>query len=478
MPSISNPTHRPAVRRLLLVLSLAALGCGGGGEDLPLSDAALEDAATADARVDGAAPAHPTSAQWASACDDYVDLYCAATNRCFSFYGRQVWGDQSGAGGSATADAMCATHYLPRCLALYEAPGVTDAVMQAFITYTAGWKADAEVQGVARCFAAFDLEAAFAWPIRSTPGTLAAGTSCFDTVQCGAGLRCSGEGRCGTCVPTLAAGAPCTSENDCAMPLAPTEPPLLCRSGVCDAEGGAGASCEEHEDCQRLLLCVDGSCKPAGVLGDACGHTSPCETEYNSLVCSDFVCEARGVLPASDGAPCNFDYVGGGLCSASSLCLERPTSVDGHPAVTTSNGPTTTYEGLTGVLLDGGTCDAPVGGAGGKIVLCQRGGMGFEQKAANAAGAIAVVVYNVAGSDFPTGINAGAASVPVLLVETASGAALLAKVGMSVTLYGRGSGICRAPAGEGQSCGPDVANCAAALECAGATCRRLEYTCD
>jgi subtilisin family serine protease len=84
-------------------------------------------------------------------------------------------------------------------------------------------------------------------------------------------------------------------------------------------------------------------------------------------------------------------------------------------------------------------CSAlPGGSVAGRIVLVQRGTCTFASKLNNAAagGALAIVVYNIAGGDSfsSVGASVGSASLPALFVDQADGAALKAQAGRQVSL--------------------------------------------
>ena len=102
---------------------------------------------------------------------------------------------------------------------------------------------------------------------------------------------------------------------------------------------------------------------------------------------------------------------------------------------------TTDASGLSGVLADCGLATAPCTGASGKIALIQRGSITFAEKVANAmaGGAIGAIVYNNAAGNFSGTLgsedNAGTPWIPAVSVSDADGAALLPRVGQSVTLF-------------------------------------------
>lgn len=95
----------------------------------------------------------------------------------------------------------------------------------------------------------------------------------------------------------------------------------------------------------------------------------------------------------------------------------------------------------SGAIADGGLCDA-VGAWSGKVVLCQRGTISFNDKVQNvqAGGGVAAVIYNNVTSDATCGdfagtLGDGASSlIPGISVSCADGAQALASVGSTGTV--------------------------------------------
>lgn len=97
--------------------------------------------------------------------------------------------------------------------------------------------------------------------------------------------------------------------------------------------------------------------------------------------------------------------------------------------------------GVTGLLADGGLCDS-AGAWSGKVVLCQRGTISFNDKVQNvrAAGGVAAVIYNNVANDATCGDFAGtlgdgnSSTIPGISVSCADGALALGSVGTSGTV--------------------------------------------
>ncbi|MCK6544667.1 S8 family serine peptidase [Myxococcota bacterium] len=95
------------------------------------------------------------------------------------------------------------------------------------------------------------------------------------------------------------------------------------------------------------------------------------------------------------------------------------------------------YGTATGALVDGGLCDS-VGSWAGRVVLCQRGVIGFVDKVNNAqsGGAVAVIIYNNVSGGFSGTLGAGNTSnVPAIGISMEDGQALVANnLGQSATV--------------------------------------------
>lgn len=114
-------------------------------------------------------------------------------------------------------------------------------------------------------------------PAEGEPCTAAAGGD-----LCGGDAVCQG----GTCQPGAAPGEACSRERPCA-------PGGRCVEAVCVATAPAGAACVPS-GCIALHACVDGSCQPLPIAGQACSEALPCvQGECRSRVCT--------LLPPGEG---------------------------------------------------------------------------------------------------------------------------------------------------------------------------------
>ena len=101
-------------------------------------------------------------------------------------------------------------------------------------------------------------------------------------------------------------------------------------------------------------------------------------------------------------------------------------------------------DGTTGVLADGGLCDA-VGAWSGKVVLCQRGSISFNDKVQNVqkGGGVAAVVYNNSANDSTCGDFAGtlgdgnSSAIPAITGSCADGTYALKYVGQNGTVVSK-----------------------------------------
>ncbi len=92
-------------------------------------------------------------------------------------------------------------------------------------------------------------------------------------------------------------------------------------------------------------------------------------------------------------------------------------------------------QGVSGVLVDGGICDAQ-GPWQGKVVLCQRGSISFYDKVQNAqaSGAVAAVIYNnEPGALFATLGAGNSSSIAAIGLSQQDGAAVVAQINGSLS---------------------------------------------
>jgi subtilisin family serine protease len=92
----------------------------------------------------------------------------------------------------------------------------------------------------------------------------------------------------------------------------------------------------------------------------------------------------------------------------------------------------------SGVLVDGGICDAVGSSWSGKVVLCKRGTVSFATKVTNAksGGGIAAVIYNNVAGNFFGRLNGVTSIIPAISLSLEDGQALIAnnKIGLEATV--------------------------------------------
>jgi hypothetical protein len=234
------------------------------------------------------------------ACGRVFDAFAKVANAC---------AQQRGLGASGDFVPSARDNFVKSCTNQSAAPG--SGLTPAFI----GGCADALAK-VSGCADVEDLAAC------NTPtGTLADGAPCGGDSQCassrcGEGSSSSGDGGatdagskpayCGVCTPTAKEGAACTASLDCASGLACIEDVCRKRSNVAE-----GATCVFSKggsttvlNCSPGLYCdltiagtsYSGSCKKIPNKGEAC--KSECA---DGLYCKDGTCADRLAV----GAPCS-----------------------------------------------------------------------------------------------------------------------------------------------------------------------------
>jgi hypothetical protein len=182
-------------------------------------------------------------------------------------------------------------------------------------------------------------------------GTLADGAPCAADMQC-AGTRCriAVNHACGTCGSHAGAGGPCAVDDDC-------DPGLGCVNAVCTSFGSENDACDATHPCRPGLGCVSGKCGAPSAIGAACASSAECDGTHGvfcgavskqcDAVTFDSPNQACGIVqqhlalcagpggycaglssskiqgtclaPAADGAAC--DAVNGPLCNAGAVCV-------------------------------------------------------------------------------------------------------------------------------------------------------------
>jgi hypothetical protein len=172
------------------------------------------------------------------------------------------------------------------------------------------------------------------------PGTLAAGAPCVDESQC-ASSQCNfmaqddggafTESACGTCAATIAIGQPCGGATTavCAPGSACTEPST---SPTCQAitHGAAGSPCDLNvSQCDSGLYCDFSTmaCVPPAPLGAPCSAAALCASP---LVCAASVCSNGAAVGESCDAT-NVCAVGLTCDATSAKCVAVAWASAGQP---------------------------------------------------------------------------------------------------------------------------------------------------
>lgn len=126
----------------------------------------------------------------------------------------------------------------------------------------------------------------------------------------------------GTCKARVAVGGTATNSAECERDLvlidgkcatprrageschlldAPCGAGLVCLEGTCKAYGGLGEACSDSAPCQFFLRCAEGTCSAPGGVGEACSALSSYDCKLD-LYCNsaDAVCKE----PQGEGESC------------------------------------------------------------------------------------------------------------------------------------------------------------------------------
>lgn len=154
----------------------------------------------------------------------------------------------------------------------------------------------------------------------------AAGASCSGVTQCNAGLYCDTTL---TCATPGGAGAPCSEDEACALPLVC---PATTGSSTCQMPGASGAPCEDDLDCGSGLGCDYNLHTCGTVTWVSAGQT--CSASARCLVgnCPFTNGVTGGTCPAviADGQPCVATSTDT-TCDTYASC-ENDTCVFGYPS--------------------------------------------------------------------------------------------------------------------------------------------------
>jgi len=194
--------------------------------------------------------------------------------------------------------------------------------------------------------------------IDSLPGTLAVGAGCFDDAQC-ASLYCAidsaADVSCGHCTNRLADGAACDHASDrCAIGDACDPQTSKCEKATPAAPLGAGEGCVVSVQCQPDLGCIANKCAPRIAEGGACPNGDECKQELGCDVTTSkctkrsvakpgeacdvsvVLCETGNCASGSDGkGTCPKVIADGAACAAgdaAQTCLELSVCIDGKCA--------------------------------------------------------------------------------------------------------------------------------------------------
>jgi hypothetical protein len=229
------------------------------------------------------------------ACTALADAYCSKLQSCSPFVASVAYGDV----------AMCRQRWILNCTPNFGATGTSATPART--------TACAQSIGALTCttFLSGDLGAACA----VVPGTVAQGAPCGDDAQC-ASTFCdrAPDAVCGTCQPVTMAGDPCV-QGSCSVSTN-----TVCPAGkttcIRPVAGKVGDSCVGHEQCDvghqvgcnpTNSRCIALTLAPAG---GACGADSIFPT-------SVAVCPAAGTCSASLAGRCSAAAMDGAACSTS-----------------------------------------------------------------------------------------------------------------------------------------------------------------
>jgi hypothetical protein len=143
---------------------------------------------------------------------------------------------------------------------------------------------------------------------RPPAGTLADGAACAADAQC-AGTRCKipfGQ-VCGTCAKHAAAGAPCGVDDDCSYGL-------KCVGGSCVAYGNENDTCDGAHPCRPDLGCKAGKCGTPSTSGTACTDSAECDGAHG-LFCGTVSKQCAPVTFDSAGQACGLVQQHIALCA-------------------------------------------------------------------------------------------------------------------------------------------------------------------
>ena len=271
---------------------------------------------------------------------DVANAYCNRAQSCAPAYITVSFGDV----------ATCATRLKATLLPSMGATGVTETPAQ--------YEACAAAVPNATCS---DLLArTLPGPCQPVPGTLAAGAACAVDGQC-ASTHCGlpSNAACGACAELAATGSACGVDNDCQAGMTCQGTPQLCV-----AYGAENASCDTTHPCRPDLGCKSGSCTAPSPVGTACQAAAECDN-LHGVFCNPLTMMCENISFAGPSSACGLVNKQLVVCTGpGSLCTGEtapsytgscvPYAADGA-ACDATNGPLCN----AGAVCAGGQCVVP-----------------------------------------------------------------------------------------------------------------------
>jgi len=304
---------------LLIALTFAA--CGNvhpleapDGGDAPLAD--------------GGDTAPPTVEQ---ACNDLSTSLCNALGVCSTFLLQLGFGDV----------ATCVSRNNLACTIGQNATGVGRTV--------------ADIEGCARALPLVSCGDLVAHKMpaacQDKPGSVLNGAPCGASTQCQS-TYCRPQGQCGICGPRQAAGASCTSNDQC-------QPDLVCAASQCVAPGELGQTCDDRRPCRDDLYCSTGTSGSAACAmkvgaGRSCADSDKACDILQGVGCHPTTKVCQTVRVAHRGEGC-------GLVSGTLVLCEAAGSCDGaaFPAAGTCSPAAADGESCGSATTNNRSCLAP-----------------------------------------------------------------------------------------------------------------------
>lgn len=248
----------------------------------------------------------------AKACADAASAVCAKLATCSSFVVSVTYGDV----------AKCKERFLVSCASAFTAPG----------TSTTPAKTEACAKSIAQVSCGDVLSGNLGAACNPSPGSLAAGAACRDDAQC-ASTFCARapDTECGTCAALTSAGSPCVNQA-CSRGTTCPKGGTTC---VAPVAGKVGDACTSQEQCDlaNAVGCNTNSKKCITLAVANSGQTCGSNIAQDKFT----VCSAAGACSA----------VLGGMCSAA--------AADGATCSTADTGP----HCMTPAVCTGGKCKVP-----------------------------------------------------------------------------------------------------------------------